>query len=277
MTNVWKDLQVYTGGLCDIIFHLKNFVNFCKEDYENLINYNFPIISIYNDLYNNTTLQNTLQKEYEILNFFNCYIFGKGSGMPIDLQFNFYNTSINGKDYIICENDDESLQPHPYRRILLCEIINNYNENNEIIKNNENTIKKIPILENLMNFNCDEDNLYYFYEYYKMIFILIGEFNLLQQFENIYKNLKDKNMIKDILNNNDDENNELWRFIIYNVEDFQMYELDFYGQFDTKYFGMLKYNYLFEYFHYNTSHRSIHSILRKKEDCSSSLQSIVKQ
>ncbi|KAL9641489.1 hypothetical protein ABK040_013414 [Willaertia magna] len=209
------------------IFHAKNFVNFCNDDYENLLNYDFPIISIYNNVFDNT-LQSYKLKVLEH-NYFNIYIFGKGTGMPIELQFNFGHG-------IDCDGDDENVTS--YRRILLCEIINTVKDD-----------KKIPILENLMNFNCEEDNLYFFYEYYRMIFILIGEFNLLNEFENIYKEIKE----------NKKEENNLWN-VIFEKEVYEYY-WDFYNQLEN-YFGMNNYN-ISDYFHYNTDHRSITSILRK--------------
>ncbi|KAL9641538.1 hypothetical protein ABK040_013459 [Willaertia magna] len=211
------------------IFHFKNFVNFCKEEYENLLTYDFPIISFYNNLFNNT-LQSKKLQELEN-NYFNIYIFGKGTGMPIELKFNF-------GDCIDCEEDDEILTC--YQRVLLCEIINTVNVD-----------KRILILENLMNFNCDEDNLYYFYEYYRMIFILIGEFNLLNEYENIYKEIKE----------NKKEEKDLWDFI-YKKEIYQYY-WNFYDQLDN-YFGMNNYKLMNNYFHSNTEHKSINSILRKK-------------
>ncbi|KAL9641519.1 hypothetical protein ABK040_013440 [Willaertia magna] len=123
------------------IFHFKDFVNFCDNDYTNIVFYDFPVISFYNNLFNNTLQPNQRFKKQQELenNYFNIYIFGKGTGMPIELQFNFGHG-------IDCNEDDKTITC--YRRILLCEIINTVNVD-----------KKIPILENLTNFNCEEDNL----------------------------------------------------------------------------------------------------------------------
>ncbi|KAL9641628.1 hypothetical protein ABK040_001903 [Willaertia magna] len=96
------------------LFNMKHLLNFNSNDFHSIYEYDFPEISFYNDLYDNTIKKEiNRNKQY---NSIGIYLFGKGSGLPIELNFTF-STSLH--DLMNCEGDDPSKQPHPCKRILL--------------------------------------------------------------------------------------------------------------------------------------------------------------